>query len=206
MAIDEARDDDEALQGDESLHRDEAFHGDEALERSAAYDELLRSGLSAAACSTDDFDAETGSEGADVPAAGIIRLLHEVFRGPRGGQVPDREPPLERVGRFIIHRMLGRGAFGRVYLAHDPILRRQVALKVFHQHLLADESTRRHVLREREIMARLQHPNIVPVWEAGEENELLYISSEYCAGPTLDEWLADRKQRTELLGQGAVSS
>lgn len=183
---------------------DETFdEDDEALERSAAYDELLRKSMNA----SDRLDgASILSSVPDGPTAGIIRLLHEVFRTPRNDLVATAEAMPERVGRFVIHRLLGRGAFGCVYLAHDPILRRQVALKVFHQHLLADESTRRHVLREREIMARLQHPNIVPVWEAGEENELLYIASEYCPGPTLAQWLADREQRATELGQTSVFS
>lgn len=182
---------------------------DEALERSAAYDELLRSRLEAGSDSEGESDSESGSvlaSVADVPSAAIIRLLHEVFRTPRSDPAPTPEPLPDRVGRFVIHRLLGRGAFGCVYLAHDPILRRQVALKVFHQHLLADKSTRRHVLREREIMARLQHSNIVPVWEAGEENELLYIASEYCPGPTLAEWLAAREQRATEQGRSVLAS
>ncbi|MGN6135226.1 MAG: protein kinase domain-containing protein, partial [Aureliella sp.] len=158
---------------------------DDELELAAAFDEFLRSSSSAAssagsaAPAAGDFDpAQSRPAKADV-----IRLLHEVFRSPASGPAatPDAsadpaaavnadsalETP-QSIGRFKIERLLGSGAFGSVYLAHDPVLGRLVALKVIHRHLLNDQSVRRRVLREREVMARLQHPNVVPVWDAGE--------------------------------------
>ncbi len=78
-----------------------------------------------------------------------------------------------------------------MYLADDPLLNRQVALKVIHDHLLLDPAMRRRALREREAMARLQHPNIIPVWEASEDKNQLFLISEYCPGKTLAEWLAN---------------
>ena len=170
---------------------------DDELELSTAYDEFLRTNSSTSLSTSSLSDIQACDPAlASAPKADVIRLLHEVFRSA-GSTTQERPACLpERVGRFAVERLLGRGAFGAVYLAHDPILRRKVALKVIHPHLLNDQSVRRRVLREREVMARLQHPNIVPVWEAGEEHDLLYIVSEYCPGPTLAQWLADRRQQS----------
>lgn len=183
---------------------------DDELELAAAFDEFLRSSSSAAssagsaAPAAGDFDAAQSR-----PAkADVIRLLHEVFRSPASGPAATLDPAAavnadsaletpQSIGRFKIERLLGSGAFGSVYLAHDPVLGRLVALKVIHRHLLNDQSVRRRVLREREVMARLQHPNVVPVWDAGEERDLLYIVSEYCPGPTLAQWLAERRRQAQ---------
>ncbi len=158
------------------------MHDEEDIERSAAFDELLREH---AAVISDDIDPTRMQ---------TIRLLHEVFRAPASlpdSDSPATEPPLpERIGRFRIRRQLGRGGFGTVYLAEDPLLNRQVAVKVIHSHWLLDPAMRSRALREREAMARLQHPNIIPVWEASEDQDQLFIVSEYCDGQSLAEWLA----------------
>ncbi|MCC6511617.1 MAG: protein kinase [Pirellulaceae bacterium] len=161
------------------------------LERSAAFDEYLRQSGANSTLEPDGPDAP-GPTRADV-----IRLLHEVFRSDAMGSTPgtpasepsDNSLPPDHVGRFEIQCLLGSGGFGCVYLADDPVLHRQVALKVIHPHVLRNPATRYRVLREREVMARLQHPNIIPVWEAGEVEDQLYIVSEYCPGPTLAQWL-----------------
>ena len=94
-----------------------------------------------------------------------------------------------RLGRFEIRDTLGQGGFGIVYLAHDPTLGRQVALKVPRPEVLMNPEVRRRFLREARAAAGLDHPNIVPVHEAGEAGPLCYIASAYCPGPTLSAWL-----------------
>ncbi len=139
---------------------------DDELERTAAFDDLLRIGRMDEASKLAEH---LGSGG----RAHVLQLLHEVFRAkpqtvPESSTIePSKPPPFERIGRFEIRNLIGRGAFGSVYLAHDPVLQRLVAIKVIHPHLMSDLSARRRVLREREVVAKLQHPNIVPVWEAG---------------------------------------
>ena len=160
------------------------------IERSAAFDDQLRDPLAAPV--NDQLDPKRQQ---------TMRLLHEVFRADAAA------PPLldvtldttlpTQIGRFRIERLLGRGGFGTVYLAEDPILNRHVALKVVHKHLLRDPAIRRRALREREAMARLQHPNIIPVWEAGEDQDQLYFVGEYCPGQTLAQWLADHAEPLE---------
>ncbi len=105
---------------------------------------------------------------------------------------PDEAP--RHLGRFRIVRELGRGGLGVVYLAHDPKLGRQVALKVPLPHVLASASMRRRFVREAEAAARLSHPHIVTVHDAGEVDGVCYIAAEYCDGPTLRDWLlGDRR-------------
>jgi serine/threonine protein kinase len=93
---------------------------------------------------------------------------------------------LQTVGRFQIRSQLGRGAFGHVYLAYDPTLDREVALKVPRLARLPRELAGRF-LREAQAPARLRHPNIVTVYEAGLAGSTFFIAAEYVKGNTLSE-------------------
>jgi WD40 repeat protein len=99
----------------------------------------------------------------------------------------------ETIGRFRILRELGRGGCGVVFLAHDPALRRQLALKVPLPEVLATAEYRKRFLREGQAAAQLNHPNVVPVYESGEAGPIAYIASAYCPGPTLAAWLKTQK-------------
>ena len=101
-----------------------------------------------------------------------------------------RPPPPEAlpatIGRYQVTRVLGQGGFGRVYLAHDPELDRDVAIKVpipgGAAHFLDVEA----YLREARILARLTHPNIVPVYDVGRTAEChFYVVSKYMDGGDL---------------------
>ncbi len=76
-----------------------------------------------------------------------------------------------------------------MFLAWDPALRRQVALKVPQPETLVTPEARKRFLREAHAAAGLDHPNIVPVYESGQIGTVDYIASAYCPGPTLAEWL-----------------
>ncbi|WP_239491857.1 serine/threonine-protein kinase [Luteitalea sp. TBR-22] len=93
-----------------------------------------------------------------------------------------------RVGRFRVDSMLGRGGMGEVYRAFDPTLQRTVAIKTVRPDLLTPES-RARLLREAQACARLQHPNIVTVHDAGEVDGLVYIAMEYLQGRSLADAL-----------------
>jgi len=95
-------------------------------------------------------------------------------------------PSLQTVGRFQIKAELGRGAFGHVYLAYDPVLDRDIALKVPRIESRQKDLIRRF-LREAQTAARLHHPHIVTVFEADLAGDTLYIASEYIPGQTLLE-------------------
>ena len=86
---------------------------------------------------------------------------------------------------YLIERVLGRGGMSVVYLAHDPRLQRKVALKLLSADLAEDEAFRKRFLRESQLAASLDHPNVVPVYEAGEVDGLLYIAMRYVVGTDL---------------------
>ena len=92
-------------------------------------------------------------------------------------------------GRFRIVKELGRGGFGVVFLAIDADLNRPVALKLPLAEALLDADVRLRFLREAKASAVLDHPNLVPLYEAGEIDSICYLASAYCEGPTLGAWL-----------------
>jgi serine/threonine protein kinase len=162
------------------------------LDRPSRERRFLESLLAFDKAVADDRDPSAGA-GADLSS--LLRAVHECQQllevvWPRHS--PERADLPEQFGRFSIVRELGRGGFGVVFLAEDPALRRPVALKVPRAEVLALASVRRRFLREAEAASRLDHPNIVPVYEVGEEGPVLYIASAYCEGPTLAEWLRQR--------------
>jgi serine/threonine protein kinase len=107
----------------------------------------------------------------------------------------DRHSSLpKRLAHFEIERELGRGGAGIVVLATDTRLRRKVALKVPHPQFLVTDDLRRRFVREAEATARLNHPHIVRVYEAGNDGPLTYLASEYCEGKTLADWLATQTE------------
>jgi hypothetical protein len=116
------------------------------------------------------------------------------------GQETSAAPPapaprlLQRLGRFEIRAEVGRGRFGVVFRAYDPRLGREVALKVPRTDTLFTPELRARFQTEARAAAGLDHPNLVPVYEAGEEDGVCYIASAYCPGITLAAWL---KQRSE---------
>ena len=93
------------------------------------------------------------------------------------------------VGRFEILRELGRGGFGVVFLANDPRLKREVALKVPREASLFSSDLRSRFQQEARVAANLDHQHIVQVYEAGEEDGICYIASAYCPGTDLAAWL-----------------
>ncbi|MFT3712109.1 MAG: protein kinase [Archangium sp.] len=101
--------------------------------------------------------------------------------------------PGQRVGRYEIERELGRGGMGVVYQARDVTLDRRVALKLLHQR--RDEAAQARLLREAQVMAKLTHPNVVPVFELGEWKGEVYLVMELVNGVTLEQWLKREKHR-----------
>ena len=94
----------------------------------------------------------------------------------------------EQIGRFEIIRELGRGAQSVVYLARDPHLQREVAIKTLH-FTRADALKNQQLLSEARMVSQLRHPNIVPIFEAGEEDGDIYLVFEYVPGRNLGAYL-----------------
>jgi hypothetical protein len=109
-----------------------------------------------------------------------------------------------KIGKFEILDDLGQGAMGRVYRARDPVLDRPVALKTISPALLSGEDALKRFLREGKAAARLQHPNVVTIFEIGEVEGTHYIAMELVEGMDLGEAMtpADRytvEQKVRLL-------
>jgi serine/threonine protein kinase len=95
--------------------------------------------------------------------------------------------------RYVLGRSLGSGGMGEVYLAHDEVLDRDVALKVLRSRYAGDEEFAGRFLREARSAAGLSHPNIVQVYDRGEtEDGISYIAMEYVPGGTLKELIDGR--------------
>jgi len=96
---------------------------------------------------------------------------------------------LDKIGRYEIRGELGRGAMGIVYRAYDPNIGREVALKTIHLDLQDAEAVERF-RREAKTAGILSHPNIVTIYDAGDDNGLFYIAMELVEGETLQEIMA----------------
>ncbi len=100
--------------------------------------------------------------------------------------------PGETVGPFQIHRHLGSGGVGDVYLAEDSRLGRRVALKLLHRRLTGDHRSRQRFLLEARLAAALDHANICTIHEVGEESGQLFIAMQFIEGEMLRDRIAGR--------------
>jgi eukaryotic-like serine/threonine-protein kinase len=104
-------------------------------------------------------------------------------------------------GRYKILEMIGGGGMANVYLAHDMILDRDVAVKMLRLDFANDEEFIRRFRREAQSATSLAHPNIVNIYDVGEENELYYIVMEYVDGQTLKQYI---QQNSPLRVEAAI--
>ena len=95
-------------------------------------------------------------------------------------------------GRYRLERPLGHGGMASVYLGRDTELDRPVAVKILAENAAADDGLRERFVREARLAARLQHPNVVSVYDAGEDEGRPYIVMEHVEGETLSEVLGRR--------------
>lgn len=134
---------------------------------------------------TNDLESEGAGATLDAPPS----IQQPTPRVKREGLGVERLK--KRVGRFQIQSVLGRGAFGTVYRAYDPVLDREVALKT--PRFTGDDSqSEARFLGEAKAAARLRHPNIVAVFESGEADGEPFIASEYVDGEVLSVVLQQR--------------
>ena len=157
----------------------------------------------------DDRTLDTGEKAraAAVPSGPLDSQLMTVEPGGRsesggpvplaGGAIP--KPPASLVaGRYLLGDPLGAGGMGIVYLARDHDLARDVALKALRPHLAGDSETRGQFVDEALVLAGLEHPGAVPVYESGElPDGAPFYAMKRVRGRTLKELLSDRS-REEL--------
>jgi predicted Ser/Thr protein kinase len=115
----------------------------------------------------------------------------------------DKDPLLgRRIGQCALQRKLGQGGMGAVYLAHHAGLNKPVALKILPEALAKNPDYIARFLREARLAARLDHPNVVQVFDVGQSEELYYITMQYVEGRSLDVLL---KERGKLSANEALS-
>jgi predicted Ser/Thr protein kinase len=110
--------------------------------------------------------------------AGVVRRLGQGLLSARLFGAP-----LPRFGRFVVHKKLGEGGMGAVFLAEDSDLGRPVAIKLLRQ------AGGRGLGHEARMLARLSHPNVVTVYELGEVEGERYVNMAYVDGPNLAAWM-----------------
>ncbi|MEX1369477.1 MAG: serine/threonine-protein kinase [Nannocystaceae bacterium] len=137
-------------------------------------------------------------EGVDPDTTLDATELGDEGSGPQGSGPVARErsesrlAPLQRgdaVGRYTVLSRLGAGGMGVVYVAYDPELDRNVALKLLHPSGRREQRARARLLREAQALAKLAHPNVVAVFDAGEHEGEVWLAMELIEGYTLRRWL-----------------
>ncbi len=126
-------------------------------------------------------------------ARGVVTPAPRPARSPSAAEVAPAPVPAGRtLGRYELERVIGRGAMATVYLGRDPTINRRVAIKTLP---LAEEfaesdlaTARSHFLREAESAGRLNHPYIISIHDAGEDNNVAYLAMEYFEGKPLSHY------------------
>ncbi len=129
-----------------------------------------------------------------------------VARSPRIGSrtytrsvsVNPTDPMIGRLldGRYQVRSRIARGGMATVYLATDLRLERRVAIKIMHGHLLDDQQFRERFIQEARSAARLAHPNVVNVFDQGQDTDMAYLVMEYLPGITLRDLLTEHQVLT----------
>jgi serine/threonine protein kinase len=99
---------------------------------------------------------------------------------------------MQTIGRFKVGRKLGSGAQGSVYLCGDPELQRRVAIKLLKRSLFGGGANKKDLLREARSISQIQHPNIVAIYDVGEEKGTPFLVFEYIEGELLSEQLKNK--------------
>lgn len=144
----------------------------------------------------DDFDS-------DLEDTVLVDATVPLPRAAGGGAPARSGAPRRQLGRYQVQRELGRGAMGVVYLGFDPKISRQVAIKTLHYDQFPPTdlpALKERFFREAEAAGRLRHPNIVTIYDAGEEADLAYIAMDYVSGTSL----AAHVRQPDLLGAEMV--
>ncbi len=113
---------------------------------------------------------------------------------------------IDQIGKYRVLSKIGQGAMGEVFKGHDPFLNRDVAIKVISASLAADEAMRERFRREAEAAAKLNHPNIITVYDLGEEQGKFYMAMELLEGRDLKDLighqaLGDLHRKLDVMDQ-----
>jgi tetratricopeptide (TPR) repeat protein len=129
-----------------------------------------------------EHDSPSGSDGVSQTTAG------ESSRGLADEAAASSLGAGDEVGRYVLLRPLAHGGMGIVYLAFDPELDRNIALKLLLPGRLDRPNERDALIGEARALAKLSHPNVIQVYDVGVWGEQVWVALEYLAGATLVEW------------------
>src|SRR5262245_3730462 len=101
---------------------------------------------------------------------------------------------IRKIGKYEVRERIGRGGMGMILKAHDPVLDRSVAIKVFSDDIEVTEELRARFFREAQACAKLNHPNIVTIYDMGEDDGRLYIVMELLEGEELRQLISQRRR------------
>jgi serine/threonine protein kinase/formylglycine-generating enzyme required for sulfatase activity len=116
--------------------------------------------------------------------------ISKTIEGDTGDPLEEERSQPSHVGRFQVRKLLGRGGFGIVYLAHDPQLNRLVALKMPRRSTFESAEQVAAFMREARSVAGLKHPGLISVYDVQEQDGVPYIVQEYIEGQHLGQWAA----------------
>jgi serine/threonine protein kinase len=158
------------------------------------------------------------AEGPPLPRPTSLPTRDEaVRRNPKTDRSGDPDPVRDAetrpsvqqmLGRYEVHGVLGKGAAGTVMAGFDPLIQRKVALKVLHP----NKSHRDRLIREAQAMAKVSDPNIVTLYELGDDGSRLFLAMELVDGVDLATWLHERRPWQEVVrvfvaaGRGLVAA
>ncbi|WAS89958.1 serine/threonine-protein kinase [Nannocystis punicea] len=155
------------------------------------------------ACS--ELLSELASGATEVPSGdgALARTPDPPGEPEPGTSADDPLQPGARLGRYVLTSLLGAGAMGVVYAAHDPELGRVVALKLLRPHQYGRRPhLEERLLREAQAMARLMHPNVAAVHDVGRIGDRIFVAMEFIRGQTLAAWLrAEPRPQREILAR-----
>ncbi len=142
--------------------------------------------------STNLPQASANSTGTQLP-----RHIEEALDKPNANRqkvIDDELPRGASLGRYIVLSCLGAGGMGVVYAAYDPELDRKVAIKLLRNEAVGNEASeaRMRLLREAQAMARLQHAQVIAVYDVGTIDGQVFIAMEFIDGHTLTAWLKEQ--------------
>src|SRR5690606_14669879 len=144
---------------------------------------------SAAAMSEDRFEAtELAGDRLELASTGVSGPSEAADQTDEDAPASNAGDTPERIGRYLVLRKLGAGAMGMVVVGYDPELDRKLAIKLIHPRVARRGEARSRMLREAKGLARLSHPNVVQVYDAGAVDGRVFIAMELVDGQPLSAW------------------
>ncbi len=141
-------------------------------------------------------DALGGRVAQAVPEGRDLQAEH--WHAQLAARLFGRDAPGPSVGRYQLLERLGGGASGEVWMAAAPQLDRRVAIKLLHD-TMSPQDARTAMVREAKSLAKLSHPNVVPVFDAGVHQGRVFVALELVEGSTLRQWLGTRRTWREVV-------